>query len=108
MRAQSIQYHTALHVLLVTVGVSALRAGIRICEHRGISYRTRRQLVNPSFSIIRGHSLEHDHVHREGDFRILFMARHLSELRIAESLFIHKNRPALNNYATAIPLQLFP
>ncbi len=67
--------------------------------------------MNPSHSIIRSHLLEHDHVYAEGDFKILFRARDI-ELRIAESLFIHKNEPALNNYDNhsfaIVPLGVVP
>ncbi len=54
------------------------------------------------------HSLEQDHVYGENNFKILYKAGDIHELRVAESLLIYKNRPHLNNYETAVQLQLFP
>lgn len=52
--------------------------------------------MNPSFSIIRVHSLDNDYVY-EDDLKSFYRTRDISEGRIAESIFIHKNRPILNN-----------
>ena len=61
-------------------------------------------LGNPSFSEIRDHSLSYDHPFNEACFSILYRARDLNELRIAESILIHKQKPKLNNYSISVKL----
>ncbi len=90
------------------VGSTSRNLIIRTCEHRGISFRTNRQFISPSISNIRSHSLTHDHVYENNYFKILYKARDIHELRLAESLLIHKNRPSLNDYGAAVQLQVFP
>ncbi len=94
-------------VPVVKQGILALLAEIkknRIFEHRGFSFRTNRQLMNPSFKKISKHSQTFDHMYNETDFNILYKARNNSELRVAESLFIHKNRPSLNSNESTVTL----
>jgi len=88
------------------IGSTSRNLRIRISEHRGRSYRTNAQLLKPSFSTIRNHSLERDHMYKNEDFKILYKARTANELRIAESLFIYKHKPALNNQESAISLYM--
>ncbi len=64
--------------------------------------------MNPSFSKIRDHSHTLDHMYNETDFKILYKARNSNELRVAESLFIHRNRPSLNSNETAVTLNIIP
>jgi len=90
------------------IGSTSRNLKIRIFEHRGFSFRTNKQLMNPSFSKIRDHSHTLDHVYNETDFKILYRARNSSELRVAESLFIHRNRPSLNSNETAVTLNIIP
>ena len=86
------------------VGSTHRNLKIRISEHKGMSFRTGRMLANPSFSVIRNHSRDNDHIIRERDFHILFRSNH-ADLRIAESLFIYKEKPQLNCNDTAFKLQ---
>ncbi len=81
---------------------------IRVCEHRKISFRTNEQLFNPSYRIITEHSLQSDHCYKEEDFTIVHRARNTTELRLAASLFIHKNKPSLNNIESATTSNVFP
>ncbi len=64
--------------------------------------------MNPSYSKIREHSHTLDHMYNETDFKILYKARNDSELRVAESLFIHKNRPSLNSNEPSVTLNNIP
>ncbi len=64
--------------------------------------------LNPSYSIIREHSLHSDHCYKEDDFKILYRARNNIELRLAESVFIHKSKPGFNKNETAVTLNVFP
>jgi len=88
------------------IGSTSRNLKIRISEHRGMSYRTNIQLLKPSFSTVREHSLESDHRYKEEDFKILYRARTANELRIAESLLIYKHKPVLNNQESAISLYM--
>jgi len=79
------------------IGSTFRNLKILISEHRGVSFRTGRPIVKASFSVIRDHSTQGDHLAREVEFGIIFKARYASDLQIAESLSILKDKPALNN-----------
>ena len=81
---------------------------IRISEHKGVSYRTNTRITHPSFSNIREHALSCNYVINEQDFSIKFRATCNSDLRIAESLFIMKDKPELNGTELATRLLIFP
>ena len=77
----------------------------RICEHKGISPRTSMPFSNPPFSNIREHALSFDHPIKVDNFSVL--ARCPShDLRLLDSIFIHKFSPNLNNQASSFPLQI--
>ena len=88
------------------IGSTSRNLRIRISEHRGNSYRTGQQITSPSFSKIREHSLEYNHAIRDNEFKIMFKARTLSDLRIAESLAIIKVKPDLNCNELATKLHM--
>ena len=77
-------------------------------EHSGVSYRTGQTLSRPPQSSIRDHAISCNsthHIHPD-NFNILGTSRNLTELRILESLFIHKEKPSLNNTLSAFLLQI--
>ena len=80
---------------------------IRIAEHKGISYRTGTPITTPSFSRIREHATACNHSINEEDFSIKYRAKTTSDLRIAESLMIMKQKPNLNGTEIATKLLLF-
>ena len=72
---------------------------------KGISPRARMPFSNPPFSNIRVHALSFDHPIKVHNFIVL--ARCPShDLRLLESIFIHKFSPNLNNQASSFPLQI--
>ena len=75
-----------------------------MAEHRGVSFRTNRQLANPSYSMIRSHSDVSDHRIFDSSFRILSTVRYRLHLRRADSRYILKERPELNYHESSIPL----
>ena len=79
----------------------------RVCEHRGISSRTRRIVAVPPFSAIREHCLSTGHPILQEDFKIVSTASDPWDLCIRESLLIKKQRPELNTQASSVQLQLF-
>ena len=89
------------------VGSTCRNLKIRIAEHRGVSYRTDTYITHPSFSKIREHALIHNHPIREQDFSIKYRALCNSDLRIAESLIIMKEKPDLNGTELATRLLIF-
>ena len=90
------------------IGSTSRNLRLRTFEHNGKSFRTNNYLSQPSFSMVREHSRQQDHLFSEKDFSILYKARSLSEARIAESIFMYKSKPVLNNYDTAIKLLTLP
>ena len=89
------------------IGSTCRNLKIRISEHMGISYRTNTPITTPSFSRIREHSMSCNHPIREQDFSIKFRANFTKDLRIAESLFILKEKPEINGNELATRLAIF-
>ena len=89
------------------VGSTSRNLKIRIAEHKGVSYRTNSLITKPSFSMIREHSVKHNHEIREQDFSIKYRAKCTLDLRIAESLAIMKEKPDLNATELATRLLIF-
>ena len=79
----------------------------RVCEHRGISSRTRRIVAVPPHSSIRDHCLQTGHPILPDDFKIIKNASDPYELGILEGLLIQKLKPELNTQGTGAELQLF-
>ena len=89
------------------IGSTFRNLKIRISEHMGVSYRTNTRITHPSYSRIREHSSTCKHVINEQDFSIRFRASCNLDLRIAESLFIMKDKPELNGTEIATKLLIF-
>ena len=88
-------------------GSTSRNLKIRIAEHKGISYRTGTPITTPSFSRIREHAIACNHSINEDNFSIKYRAKCASDLRIAESLVIMKEKPDLNGTEIATRLLLF-
>lgn len=89
------------------IGSTARNLKIRISEHKGVSYRTDMNITKPSFSRIREHAIECKHPISEQGFIIKYRAKNITDLRIAESLSIMKDRPELNGTELATRLLMF-
>ena len=77
----------------------------RICEHKGISPKTKKSYINQPHSNIREHSLSCDHPIISDNFSVL--AKYPTfELRLLESICIHKLSPNLNNHNFSCPLNI--
>ena len=89
------------------LGSSIKNLSFRIDQHRGISSRTTLPLVRPPQSTIRDHCTNICEVAvKPIDFKILFKSRDEQELRIAESIMIRLNKPALNLDGSSVPLYI--
>ena len=79
------------------VGSSTKLLYTRFFEHKGISQRTRVPLGKPQHSSIRDHCENNcETVFDICDFKILCKGRFESELRLLETFYIEKLKPALN------------
>ena len=78
------------------IGETKRNLKYRIAEHKGISPRTNKPITNPSFSSIREHSHEHDHVFTSDDFRIIHKLDDHSDRKLLESIYIKYHKPELN------------
>lgn len=86
------------------IGSSIRNLKIRVSEHRGLSHRTSLPLSNPTLSEIRNHCFDKGHTCNMDNFSILHSSHDRMELRILESLYIHKLKPSLNNYESSTKL----
>ena len=89
------------------IGSTSRNLKIRISEHIGVSFRTNTQITRPSFSRIREHASSCNNSINEQDFSIKFRASCFSDLRIAESLMIMKEKPEINGNELATRLLIF-
>ena len=88
------------------IGSTTRRLFVRIAEHKGISSRTGQITQTQSNSAIRDHSLEKDHPLLTSGFSIIDRAYFKYDLLLAESLHIHNDKPSLNNYLSAVKLNI--
>ena len=86
---------------------STLRAfKVRIDEHMGHSSRTGLPFSSPPHSAVRDHCYNCNISVSPHNFAIVDSCNP-ANLRILESLHIHKDKPSLNNYQSAVPLHMF-
>lgn len=87
------------------VGSTTLQLFVRSSKHFGRSYRTLRPLSKPEKSSIREHCMDRDHPMRLENFSILDYGT-TSDLKLLESLYIHKNSPSLNDHQSSVTLNI--
>ena len=87
------------------VGETSRHLSTRASEHRGLSSRTGKSLVNPPSSRIRDHALDCNHEILASDFKILKTCRTV-DLKVTESVCIHLHKPGLNNHECSVPLNI--
>ena len=76
---------------------------MRMSEHQSKSYRTGNIVQNTNSSIF-DHKFSCDTQINSDNFTILDHCSSEFKLRILESLYIHKERPQLNDMQSAMPL----
>ena len=69
----------------------------RINEHKGLSSRTGKPLINPPFSSIRDHSLLYGHGLESKNFSIIHKCVNPYDTRVSEAILINRDKPSLNN-----------
>jgi hypothetical protein len=85
------------------IGETVKQLKVRICQHRGISFRTSQRLATMMSSSIRDHAVGSDHPIIESNFKILDTCPR-SKLKTLESIYIHSHNPSLNDQSTSKPL----
>ena len=89
------------------IGLTSRNFYMRTAEHRGVSHRTGRHLATPPHSSIRLHSETTCPGPVDlSDFTIVSSASNVHDLRILESLYIHKHKPSLNIATSSYPLEI--
>ena len=88
------------------IGSTTRRLFVRIAEHKGVSSRTGQITQTQSNSAIRDHSFDKDHPLLSSNFSIIDRAYFKYDLLLTESLHIHKDKPSLNNYLSAVKLNI--
>ena len=76
----------------------------RIAEHQGISSRTGRPLTNTNSTIF-NHKFDTGHSVNVNSFEIVQKCKPGST-KIHESIYIHRNKPSLNNSESSVPLAI--
>ena len=82
------------------IGETLKQLHVRISQHKGISYRTNRPLSSPSHSSIREHAYDSDHPIKTEYFQLLSQSNQF-DIKILESIYIHKHNPGLNDMSSS-------
>ena len=69
----------------------------RVAEHMNLSVRSQLPIPHPNFSAIMQHHTETKHNLSPDDFTIFLCYSNNTDLRLIESLYIHRMKPSLNN-----------
>ena len=85
------------------VGQTSKQLKVRVSQHKGCSFRTNNPLSNHEKSNILDHSLAANHPITIENFKILASCDRF-DLRLLESLFIHKLKPSLNDQHSSTDL----
>ena len=75
----------------------------RIFQHKGVSCRTGNRLTCPPNSNIRQHALDSNHPIKLENFKLVNKSNKY-EIKIVESILIHKLGPNLNDRGSSFPL----
>ena len=87
------------------IGQTGKQLKIRISQHRGRSFRTDQLLTSPEFSNIRNHAHENNHPIHDCNFKILDTCNSF-DLRLLESIYIHKKKSSLNDQNSSTELNI--
>lgn len=88
------------------IGQTQKQLKVRVCQHKGISYRNPHTILSAdNNSAILNHSLELSHEILAENFKILSSALPC-DLHILESIFIHIQKPSLNNNTSSFNLNI--
>ena len=103
MRSSIVYQYSCESCSHLYIGSSTRNLYMRMSEHQGKSFRTG-NLVQKTNSSIFDHKFSCDTQINSDNFKILDYSSSEFRLRILESLYIHKERPQLNDMQSAMPL----
>ena len=87
------------------IGETQKQLKYRIFQHKGVSCRTGNRLTCPPNSNIRQHALDFDHSIKLENFKLVNKSNKY-EIKIVESILIHKLGPNLNDRGSSFPLSI--
>ena len=87
------------------IGETKKQLRVRISQHKGISFRTNRPLSSFDSSKIYEHEFDSNHPISDDSFKILSNSN-VFDLKVLESLYIHKLQPNLNDYNSSFDLHI--
>ena len=87
------------------IGQTGKQLKIRMSQHKGRSFRTGQLLASPEFSNIRNHAFETDHPILDDNIKILDTCDPF-DLRLLESIYIHKKNPSLKDQNSSTELSI--
>ena len=88
------------------IGETQKQLKYRIFQHKGISCRTGNRLTCPPNSNIRQHALDFDHPIKLENFKLVNKSNKY-EIKIVESILIHKLSPNLNDRGSSFHCQSY-
>jgi hypothetical protein len=88
------------------IGETSKQFKVRICQHRGVSFRTGNVLSDPENSKIFLHAVQQNHPISNDNFKILSKCSNEYDLKILESVYIHNHNPNLNEQDGSVPLHI--
>ena len=104
--ASSVFYqYTCRQCSATYIGETKKQLRVRISQHKGISFRTDRPLASFDSSKIYEHSFDSNHPISDDSFKILINST-VFDLKVLESLCIHKHQPNLNYYNSSFDLHI--
>ena len=106
LRSSLVYKFSCAHCASVYIGSTCRALFVRVAEHADRSFRTGHKLNNPNSSSIRDHTLNCNSPIKLDQFSILNSAKNFTDVRILESIYIHKLKPSINNCEGAIPLHI--
>ena len=87
------------------IGETQKQLKYRIFRHKGVSCRTGNSLTCPPNSNVRQHALDFDHPIKLENFKLVNKSSNY-EIKIVESILIHKLGPNLNDRGSSFPLSI--
>ena len=96
LRSLIVYKYSCSECAAVYIGQTKRHFDHRICEHRGLKFRSGLPSERPPFSSIREHALNDDHVLYRSSFTVLARANNEYDLSLMEKLLINKYNPSLN------------
>ena len=104
--ASSVVYqYTCRQCSATYIGETKKQLKVRISQHKGISFRTNRPLSSFDSSKINEHAFDSNHPISDDSFKILSNSN-VFDLKVLESLYIHKLQQNLNDYNSSFDLHI--